>query len=514
MRRWSRGWIGAALACVTASGIGLVIGCENTAGDCQLTAECAGPAGSDAICDPSQSNGPVEEACGVFVSAAAKPGGDGSRSAPFATFVEALAAVKKAESPRIYVCAGAFAEVLDLPPGLTLYGGLDCAKSWAHAPSGRTTIAPPSGVPITFEPGATIHVEGVHVIAPDGAPADGTGDNPRSGGSSIGAVALPSADVEIVRSEIEAGKGAEGAAPTAEDPLGPGAQGKDGAPACDADGLGGAAVSGYCADPSDTTHQVDVSGGRGGDGSDTAGAGMASTAGAGTSGGAAGAAQTDAVACQSGMDGQPGKNGPQGAGGSSTDAFFLSGYKGYPGKDGTPGDIGGGGGGGGGGKACSQSKGAGGGSGGVGGCGGAGGLGGGAGGSSIALWAVSASVFTNQVTLTAGAAGQGAPGAAGQVGGAGGSGGHGGTSKEGSLACNGGSGAKGGDGGPGGGGQGGSSIALFWKTTAPKTVTTTLTAGLAGQGAPGGPGSDAEATGQTGLSCQSMNDEKPECLPM
>ncbi|MFO0591748.1 MAG: hypothetical protein U0441_29645 [Polyangiaceae bacterium] len=510
MRRWSRGMVGAALALMAASAFGVFAGCENTAGDCNLTAECGGPGGG-AECDPNKADGPVDEACGVFVSPAAKPGGTGTRAAPFATFAEALTAVKKSATPRIYACSGAFAEALDLPAGLTLYGGLDCAKSWAHTDDGRTAIAPASGVPLTFRAGATIHVENLHVTAPDGAAPDGTGDDPRSGGASIGAVALPSADIEIVRSEIQAGKGADGA-PASELPvLGASAQGLNGEDACGPTGLGGAVATVLCPDPAQQGHEIDASGGRGGDGAPV---GTDATAGTGPLGGAPGAVQPDGGICVAGTMGGTGTDGAEGTGGQSTAALLTSEYKGYPGTDGSPGHAGSGGGGGGGGKACMAGHGAGGGGGGGGGCGGFGGGGGGAGGSSIALWAPGASVYLSQASLIAGVAGQGASGAAGQKGGLGGAGGHGGVVVEASEACSGGPGGPGGAGGPGGGGQGGHSIALVWQSAAPKLVDSTLTVGTAGQGAAGGPGSTAAATGASGIACQSMDASKPECASM
>ena len=510
MRSWSRGLFGAPLVLVVASAWGVFAGCENTAGDCNLTAECGGPGGS-VECDPNKAEGPVDEACGVFVSPAAKPGGVGTREAPFATFAEALTAVKKSATPRIYACSGAFAEALDLPAGLTLYGGLDCAKSWAHTDDGRTAIAPASGVPLTFQAGATIHVENLHVTAPAGAPPDAAAEDPRSGGASIGAIAHPSADIEIVRSEIEAGKGADGASALELPPTDASAQGQNGEDACGPTGLGGAVVTVLCPDPLQQGHEIDASGGRGGDGAPVA---TDATAGTGPLGGAPGATQPDGGICVPGTMGGAGSNGGEGAGGQSSAALLTSAYKGHPGTDGAPGSAGGGGGGGGGGKACMSGHGAGGGGGGGGGCGGFGGGGGGAGGSSIALWAPNATVWLHRVSLIAGAAGQGAPGAPGQKGGLGGAGGHGGGVVEASEACSGGAGGPGGDGGPGGGGEGGHSIALVWQSTAPKLLDSTLTVGAPGQGASGGPGSTAAATGATGLACQSVDASKPECAAM
>ncbi len=511
MRKLSRGWIWAGLPLLAASAWAIGAGCENTAGDCELTAECTGAPGSTASCDPSKVTGPVADTCGVFVSASAKPGGDGTQAKPFATFASAVDAAKKSGARRVYACSETFAEAVSLPAEFTVYGGLDCAKSWAFSTKGRTTLAPSSGVPITFGAGATTHVENVRATAPDGAAPGSDEANPRSGGPSIAAIALPESDVELVRCELEAGAGADGLAADEDTPLGASPGGKDGDAAC-ATGEGAAAVAHTCADPSAPGGQVDASGGRGGDGEGTPGL-LPPAPGAGDAGGAAGVTQTISVTqCSEGGSGDNGADGAAGQGGQSMPTTLLDdAYKGAPGEDGKHGVSGGGGGGG---KACSGGPGSGGGSGGGGGCAGAGGKGGGAGGSSIALFAVDATISLDQVSLKAGAAGKGAPGAAGQKGALGGGGGQGGSQVGGedSVACRGGAGGKGGDGGPGGGGQGGHSIAAVWRTVPPTATKATFTAGTPGVGAAGGTGAGPTGTGANGLACQGLDVDKGQCV--
>ena len=513
MRKLSRGWVWAGLPFLAAAAWAIGAGCENTAGDCELTAECTGAPGTTASCDPSKVTGPVADTCGVFVSASAKPGGDGTRAKPLATFATAVDSAKKSGARRVYACAETFAEAVSLPAEFTVYGGLDCAKSWASSTKGRTTLAPPSGVPITFGAGATTRVENVRATAPNGAAPGSDPANPRSGGPSIAAIALPESDVELVRCELEAGAGADGIAADEETPLGPAPAGEDGAAACTT-GEGAAFVPQTCSDPSAPGGEVDTNGGRGGDGEGTPGL-LPPAPGAGDAGGMAGVTQTISVTlCTEGGTGKSGADGGDGKGGQSTATVLDDKYKGAPGEDGKHGVSGGGGGGGGGGKACSNGAGSGGGSGGAGGCGGAGGKGGGAGGSSVALWAVDAAISLDQVVMKAGVAGKGAPGTAGQKGPLGGGGGQGGSQVAGedSAACRGGAGGKGGDGGPGGGGQGGHSIAAVWRTVPPTATKATFTAGTPGVGAAGGAGAGPTGTGANGLACPGLDVDKGTCV--
>lgn len=512
MGRLARGRVWAALPLLALGSWALGVGCENTAGDCELTAECTGNAGGPSSCEPAKARGTVPDSCGVFVSASAKPDGDGSRQAPFRTIGEALSAIEGASEPRVYVCAESFAEEVVLPGGTALYGGLDCTNNWMYSESGRTTIEPMSGIPLTLSAGKATHVENVRATAPDGAPPAGDGDNGYSGGASIAVVAEPSSVVDLVRCELTAGDGADGLAGEAISPVDAAPKGNAGAAECQS-GEGAAAASAACEDLVGGTGMIDTSGGRGGDGVGAAGANPPQP-GTGASGGAAGHAQTDSDYCTPGEPGGAGESGSPGEGGPTAGLLLDGSYKGARGTDGTPGTPGSGGGGGGGGIKCvtNGGPGAGGGGGGAGGCGGRAGKGGGAGGSSIALYAKDAQVSLASAVLITGNAGSGGAGADGQKGGAGGGKGASGASTPDTLtrACEGGEGGKGGDGGPGGGGAGGHSIAAVW-TTAPALQGVTFTVGAPGDGGPGGAGVESTAAGGQGLSCQAFDTATGEC---
>lgn len=511
MRSLSKRMIVAAMPLLAIGAWGLGAGCENTAGDCELTAECTGAPGGAASCEPAKAKGAVAETCGVFVKASAAAGGDGTRGKPFATIAEALAAVKDVTEPRIYACAETFAEAAVLPGGVTLYGGLDCAKDWVYSEAGRTVIAPGAGIPLTFEAGATTHVENVRAEAPDAAAPTGEGQNGRSGEPSIAALAEPSSKVDLVRCELTAGAGAGGIAGDDAAPPEATPGGNAGSVGC-ASGEGGVRAEHVCPDLVAGSGMIDASGGRGADGAGSA-AGLSAESGAGVAAGTAGHPQTMSESCTAGEPGGPGQSGNPGSGGGGEGLSLDGSRKGAPGEDGTPGAPGSGGGGGGGGDRCqsNMTPGPGGGSGGPGGCGGVGGLGGGAGGSSIALFAVDATVSLASVVLIAGPGGAGAPGAAGQSGAAGGAAGMEGavSTGEGTLACAGGAGGKGGDGGPGGGGAGGHSIAAVWTTPFVSTQGVTLTAGVAGDG---GDGMGPTSKGASGIACGSFDLENGACV--
>lgn len=506
MQSFWKGWMVLPLLAVCGAILGL--SCENTAGQCELTAECTGAPGVvPGACDPNIADGPIPDTCGTFVSASASPGeADGSPARPFTTFEQAIEAAASSGARVVYACAETFTEAVVLPADFVVYGGLDCKNGWILGQEARTTIAPDAGVPITFEAGETIHVENVQALAPDGAPPDPASENPLSGGSSIAAIARPGSKVELLRCDLVAGDGAPGTT-IAPDPPGPAAPGGDpGEAACAAQGNGGKGGKLECEQP---THGGD--GGNGGqdvmlDGSPGLAGGAGGTPGSGQ--------LEDGTACTPGAAGSPGMTGEPGEGGKLVPELLDAAWKGSAGADGKNGRQGNGGGGGGGGKICTTlTRGAGGGGGGAGGCGGTAGKGGGAGGSSIALWAVDAGIALDRTTLVAGTAGGGAKGGDGQKGALGGNGGVAGQPAEGSQACDGGDGGNGGDGGPGGGGQGGSSIAVVWKKTAPTlTGSTVLTPGTAGGGGQGGENGNEMSNGAAGLACTGFDTDKGECV--
>ncbi|MEZ4298339.1 MAG: hypothetical protein R3B70_25525 [Polyangiaceae bacterium] len=196
--------------------------CENTAGNCELTAECSGSPGiPTATCDPEKSDTTVPDTCGIFASPTASPGGDGTSASPFSTLAEAIEAAEKSGTRTVYACAGTFPETVTLPGDFLLHAGLDCEKGWSFDPAARTTLAPPAGIPLTIEAtaGDPTRATNLAVQAPPGAAPDPPSENPLSGGSSIAALALPGAKVELVRCDLTAADGAPGA--TRPRPAGP-----------------------------------------------------------------------------------------------------------------------------------------------------------------------------------------------------------------------------------------------------------------------------------------------------
>jgi hypothetical protein len=519
------GWALASAAFATSVVGTTAVGCFDYTSDCALINTCldgisSGTSGgggeTPAACVPSDNGEPVAAECGVFVSSSHGSDSAGaSKDAPAKTLKAALAAIEEQRRPkRIYACAEVFAEAVELPAGVAIYGGLDCDKAWAWVGATKKTIlaAGPDLVALTLRGGGgTTRIEDVSVKAADAQTA---------GASSI-AVLVDGATAELTRSEMVAGHGADGApgvagaAPAAPgDPV-PAAQGgtpgNDGADACgNIDGTAGPdpVLAGGSAAENACDGDASV-GGRGGDGAIASGAdGEAGVTGAF---GAAGTGEPSAgvwscVATgtgQGGADGTPGTAGP-GASGLGT-LSSSAGYVGVSGSPGTSGKAGQGGGGGGGAKGLSNcgggmpGAGASGGSGGAGGCGGKPGQGGGAGGASIALASVNATVTLTDCRLTAGEGGKGGVGGQPQSGGAGGRGGAGGTGGLAQDACDGGKGGKGGGGGPGGGGLGGPSFALaFQGTPVVKDAKTQLTPGTAGEGGPGGNDNAAMNVGANG----------------
>ncbi|WP_437765502.1 PGRS family protein [Sorangium sp. So ce281] len=525
-----KSWVtrGLASAALTALAGGTSVACFNSASDCVLTYMClppdvsSGSAGGGGSapdeCTPSERDEPVENGCGVFVSSSlGDDSGEGVKEAPAKTLAAAIERIRKENAPgRIYACAEEFAEAVELPAGVSLYGGLDCKRGWAWSEEAKTAIAGgPDQVALAVR-GAegTTHIEDVLVKAADAQTA---------GVSSI-AVLVEGATVELARSELVAGNGADGAPgvpgaePAAPDDPVPAAQagatGSDGANACsDLDGspgpdamlLGGAAVENACDGESSV-------GGKGGDGTIASGldgeTGMIGTA------GQPGMGQPDAgdgweclPGAGLGGPGSRGADGVPGTGATGLGTLSSAGYVGVSGGEGTAGKPGQGGGGGGGAKGlanCSGGQpgaGASGGSGGAGGCGGKPGQGAGAGGASIALVSVDATVTLADCRLQAGHGGNGGRGGDLQPGGSGGDGGIGGTGVSGGSqdACDGGKGGKGGNGGPGGGGLGGPSFAIAFRGTPVAQVgTVELTQGTPGEGGRGGNDNVAQNAGATG----------------
>lgn len=359
----------------------------------------------------------IADRCGIFVSLSGDDANEGTRKAsPVKTIGRAIELAKEISKP-IYACAEIFPEAIELPRGIEIYGGLNCAVRWHYAGDiKKTTLAPgPDLIPVRFSPeGETMkaaHLEDIVVVA-----ADAT----LPGGSSIAAVA-DAVGVKIVRSELIAGNGmpgADGAGPAPppwpQAPDDPALVGYDAHPACSSDVFGP-----YSTNPKVNEGCALAIGGEGGvgleahgnngnDGSPTPipNLNMAGWGGEGAT----------VSACKAGMDGASGKDGKVGAGATSADLGtfdYLTGYTGAPGKnggDGGPGQGGIGGNGGMGGPGYSgpgpTSPGCNGGSGGTGGTGGRGG--GGRGGHSVAIaWKADELPELPSVTVLHGDAGKG-----------------------------------------------------------------------------------------------------------
>lgn len=493
------------LAVLVGFGCGLAsLGCSNLADDCDKTLTCSGNSAGDAstgggsgdagtggsggasgtggssgssgsggndgsTCDPTKS--PSEDGCvideqyGVFVDSGSTAGTpDGTRANPYKTITDAIGA---AAGKRIYVCNtnDPYKESLSIgasADGIALYGGFDCtANTWTYGTnkanvSGGTTAVTIDGLT------KGVHFEDFSISSADAA---------QPGESSVAIFAKSSANIEMIRVDITAGKGMKGADGVLNSYTYPTAatlKGKD------ASGLSGGGLTSFSCAAGDQTI-----GGRGGDaptaengnpGLPALGAGQAGTV------GSCGATGT-------GKDGAPGASATDAAGAVTLGTLSSTGWSAASGADGTAGGVGQGGGGG-----ASDTTGGGGG-GGAGACGGAGGTGGKGGGASIAVLLLDTTITLDaSVKLTTSGAGDGGKGAAAQAGQT--AGGFGGVQSAG--GCSGGKGAAGGNGAAGGGAAGGVSAAVAWKgSTAPTINTTNITLGAKGnKGLGGKPGTN------------------------
>ncbi|WP_437744134.1 PGRS family protein [Sorangium sp. So ce1504] len=507
--RWTR-W-GIAASMVVGGCDALSLGLTN---DCEHLLTCSHFLGGDAGgtpegCIPSELTSAASDTCGVFVSVNGDDDGAGTKAAPLKTLSVAIARAAE-ERGAVYACAEEFAEAAEVPPGVAIFGGLDCTNGWNWiGETAKTVVAPgEEGIALKVLRGeGAVRIEDVSVRALDAQTL---------GASSI-AVLVEGTEAELARCELVAGNGADGAegedAPS-EVPAqaSPGNAGTDACTDLDTSGApdsmlpGGAQIENACGGA------LSIGGG--------GGAGRVNNGDAGQIGqsgpfGAAGVGEPPAGAWScggpepngtgdGGADGTPGDVGEAASGLGSLSSSGYTGVSGGSGKAGTPGQGGGGGSGAKGGAAiCSGAMpgaGASGGSGGPGGCGGLPGQGGGAGGASIALASVEGKVTLKDCVLKAGEGGKGGAGGDLQPGGAGGLGGVGGMGVGGSKnACAGGQGGQGGNGGPGGGGLGGPSFAIAYRGEAVKQEgPTMLQPGTPGTGGPGGSNNVSENAGAAG----------------
>lgn len=152
---------------------------------CNVDPDCAdvtptgggGEGPTEAECIPeknhAENGGPVKDECGYFVRLSGDDvNNDGKTKAkPFATISRAIEAAKVEKKP-IYLCAEIFPEPIEVPKGMEIYGGLNCAASWIYiGATKKTTIAPdPDLVPIKFPndgEGDKVHMEDIIALAAD-----------------------------------------------------------------------------------------------------------------------------------------------------------------------------------------------------------------------------------------------------------------------------------------------------------------------------------------------------------
>jgi hypothetical protein len=491
--RFSEGLIRLSLALLGSAGLTGAAGCSSP--DCGDSGTCEDPCGVD---DAAGSRG---EECGVFLSASlGNDANPGTRAEPVKTLQHAIDVAASGTTVKgVYACAETFAEVVKLPAGVSLWGGLKCAEDW-RVVSDPTFVKPEEdAVPLTVEGKegedpwpvseiAHVRVEAVGATRPGGTsfamlvtPFAAvtlvhsellTGDGAAPGGGAVALFLEDHTDLKMRDCSLVAGNGAEGADGKSgnSDPPPRAQDAQPGAEACTAKVAPGAPASVAMLD------DMVSRGGKGGDGGVNGGTDGED----GTPdfdddprtsyyGGGGYGSSTSRDACTDGRGGKSAKDRPTSMGGRDFGTMTRAGWVGSAGQDGVDGEPGQGGGGGGGtyGGAmfCGTlpKGGASGGAGGAGGLGGLGGKGGGGGGSSFGVFMLGRSTLIKNTTIKTGSGGKGGSGGVGGTAGEGQPGARGGLGRGGSPAgCRGGDGGRGGRGGWGGGGRGGHSLAFVY----------------------------------------------------
>lgn len=202
-------------------------GCTDYTTDCHLNAECCpdgtmacfklvstgsststggggGGGGAPAGCVPSESAEPVADSCGVFVSSSlGMDGNEAVKAAPAKTIGKAIEQAKS-KGGRVYACAEEFAEAVTIAQGVTIYGGLDCAKVWAYVGATKKTAltAEADAIPLSVMSAASgTEIYDVAITAADAM---------KEGGSSI-ALLDDGAELLLMRVDLVAGAGKAGA---------------------------------------------------------------------------------------------------------------------------------------------------------------------------------------------------------------------------------------------------------------------------------------------------------------
>ena len=480
-------------------------GCTIQFGGCEDDLTCLPERPSPCPADPAY--GEVGEHCGLWVSSSlGDDSSPGSQAEPLKNVREAIKRALAGER-RVYACGEVYAEAVELPAGMSLFGGFACEDGWRYDGMLRRASFKPNAEEIPLR-----------LLGGDGASLVGdviaeAADATEPGGSSIALLIEWQAAGAVRRSAMFAGNGADGEDGEDGNQHGlnatSGLQGNPGEDACSsAVGLGGFPVKFECEDG------LSSIGGPGGDGGEAFGngglAGLHPPVPNPRAFGEGGAGEGFGPACSAGGKGAAGKHGHEGAPAKGDGILWNEGYRGVNGEDGTPGNPGQGGGGGGasaGKAACGALPhgGAGGGAGGAGGCGGKAGKGGQAGGSSFGVVAVSNGVELDRLEIVTGRGGRGGKGGARQSGGNGGLPGLGGKGFGAGVdavkpGCAGGAGGKGGEGGYGGGGHGGHSIAVASRVRAPLSLSTDSEVVLGEPGAGGKSGNPDGLPAEDGVS--------------
>lgn len=440
------------------------------------------PPGCDLGKDPKDSSPCVVDGFGAFVDATAgSDANNGTKAHPMKTIQAALAK----GLPRVYVCAGTYAEHVKVTNGVGVYGGFSCAD-WSYAVANVVSIAPAdAGYAVEIADVADVVVlEDVSILAQAGTAALPNSVAIFAHGSKLTmkrATAIAS-DGYVGTSSTVGSNYDQATAPDGLVGAGAGVVAIAGpAPACDA----------VCKNGAHST------GGRGFGAGGGFGSGTPAMAGGpaipGVPGGAAGV-PASCSGLGAGQDGASGPNGTDAPAPTSIGVLSAAGWAPASGAAGASfGSPAQGGGGGGGSNAANGAGG--GGSGACGGCGGAPASAATGGGASIALLSFESTLTLTESILTSGAGGNGGNGSAGQPGQ---SGGHGGPAF--SIGCQGGNGGTGGAGGASAGGAAGLSVGVLYVAKTVKTpvidgaTMNAITPGTAGQrGAGGAPGNDGLA---------------------
>jgi len=155
---------------------------------------------------PPQSGAPtpsdLDEKLGVFVSATAAAGGDGTRARPLPT-IGAGVALAKQVGKRVYVCTGTYREALAVADSISVVGGLGCSGGvWTTGAPKSRLDSPTSPAVLATDIRTATRIEGFEIVAPDAT---------EPSGSSFGVFAVRSPALTIASSRITAGNAMAGA---------------------------------------------------------------------------------------------------------------------------------------------------------------------------------------------------------------------------------------------------------------------------------------------------------------